>query len=59
MSIIEKINGWHPILLSAVALGIGMTDVNEYLKGIIYVVTIGYMIWKWVAEVKKNKSKKR
>ena len=56
MTFVEKINGWHPVLLSAVALGVGMTDINEYLKEIIYIVTLGYMAWKWVIEIKKNKS---
>lgn len=57
MTLIEKINGWHPVLLSIIALGIGMTDIAEWLKVITYIVTIGYMIWKWRHEYLKSKKK--
>jgi len=54
----DKINGWHPVILSVIALGIGMMDVNEILKAIIYLITIGYISWKWFSEYQKSKKKK-
>ena len=56
ITILDKINGWHPVILGIIALGIGMTDINEYLKGGVYIITISYMAWKWYNEYHKSKN---
>lgn len=55
MDIIEKINGWHPVLLSLGAIGFSFTGVELALRISVLVVALGYSIWKWIREVKKKK----
>ena len=58
MTIIERMNGWHPVLLSAIALGVTAADINEWLRTVIYVLTIIYMVWRFARKPKKPKEKK-
>jgi len=57
ISLFEKINGWHPVLLSIAAVGFSFTNVEVILKIAVLSVTLGYGIWKWIHEYRKSKKK--
>lgn len=55
MTLVEKINGWHPVLLSLGALGFSFSDVEVGFRIATLAVTMGYSIWKWNREYRKKK----
>lgn len=58
MPIIEKINGWHPVVLSLFAFAFSFTSVEQILKICVLTVALGYSIWKWWFDIKNKKDKK-
>lgn len=57
MTLLDKINGWHPILLNIFAVGISLTDIEVVMKIIVLTIAGGYSSWKWYSEYKKSKRK--
>lgn len=57
MNLIDKINGWHPILISLGAIGFSFTRAEMGLRMLVLAVTLGYGIWKWWYEYHKSKKK--
>jgi len=57
MTIIERINGWHPVILSAGAIGFSFSNVELGLRITVLIVALGYSIWKWRHEYLKSKKK--
>lgn len=43
------------ILAHLTAIGINLTGVNDWLKCISLLAAIGYTIWKWYTDYKKDK----
>ena len=57
MTLIEKINGWHPVFISIGAVGFSFINQIELVLRIsVLVVALGYSIWKWIKEYKKHKN---
>ncbi|HJY62902.1 MAG TPA: hypothetical protein VJ455_01995 [Ignavibacteria bacterium] len=56
MTFIEKINGWHPVILVVGSVGISFIDIVElWMRIACMAIAGGYGIWKWVYEYRKSK----
>lgn len=55
LTLVEKINGWHPVGLSIMAFMISFTNIEMWLRVCTLSVALGYSIWKWYVEYKKKK----